>query len=50
MLGQELNKSQFSALAEKVMIDLPSLKKGIYNLYIDIDDNQILKKFTVIGN
>ncbi|PDH47183.1 MAG: hypothetical protein CND37_05425 [Bacteroidetes bacterium MED-G20] len=50
MLGQELYKSQFSALAERVMIDLPSLKKGIYNLYIDIDDNQILKKFTVIGN
>ena len=50
MLGQELYKSPFSALVERVMIDLPFLNKGIYNLYIEIDGNQILKKFTVIGD
>jgi len=50
MLGQELYNSQFSALVERVTIDLPQLRKGVYNLYINIDDNQILKKFTVIGD
>ena len=50
MLGQELYKSQFSALVERVPIDLPFLNNGIYNLYIEIDGNQILKKFTVIGD
>ncbi len=50
MLGQELYKSQFSALVERVPIDLPFLNNGIYNLYIEIEGNQILKKFTVIGD
>lgn len=50
MLGQELYNSPFSALVERVVIDLPFLNKGIYNLHVEIDGNQILKKFTVIGN
>ena len=50
MLGQELYKRQFSALVERVPIDLPFLNNGIYNLYIEIEGNQILKKFTVIGD
>ena len=50
MLGQEIYKSQFSALVERVPIELPFLNNGIYNLYIEIGGNQILKKFTVIGD
>ena len=50
LVGRGFTVHQFSALVERVPIELPFLNNGIYNLYIEIEGNQILKKFTVIGD
>ena len=49
MLGQTLKETFFSAPLERVFIEAPNLSKGLYNLWIEIDGNKVVKKFTVAG-
>ena len=49
MLGQTLKETFFSAPLERVFIEAPNLSKGLYNLWIEIDGNTVVKKFTVAG-
>ena len=49
MLGQIVYENSFSALVEKVFVNIPNLSKGIYNLSVIINNQTIIKKFTIIG-
>ena len=49
MLGQIVYENSFSALVEKVFVNIPNLSKGIYNLSVIINNKTIIKKFTIIG-
>ncbi len=49
MLGQTLQEAKFSAIVEKVFVDATDLSKGVYNLWIEIDGNTVVKKFIVTG-
>ena len=50
LLGELVDERLFLAQTELVEINLPNLSAGIYNLYIEIDNNTIVKKFTSIKN
>ena len=49
MLGQIVYENSFSAVVEKVFVNIPNLSKGIYNLSVIINNQTIIKKFTIIG-
>ena len=49
MLGQIVYENSFSAVVEKVFVNIPNLSKGIYNLSVIINNKTIIKKFTIIG-
>jgi len=49
MFGQTVYENSFSAIVEKVFVNIPNLSKGVYNLSIIINNNKIIKKFTIIG-
>jgi subtilisin family serine protease len=49
MMGQIVYENSFSALVEKVFVNIPNLSKGIYNLSVIINNKTIIKKFTIIG-
>ena len=49
MLGQTLKETMFLAPLERVFIEAPNLSKGLYNLWIEVEGNTVVKKFTVAG-
>ncbi|MDB9990568.1 S8 family serine peptidase [Flavobacteriales bacterium] len=49
MLGQIVYENSFYAVVEKVFVNIPNLSKGIYNLSVIINNQTIIKKFTIIG-
>ncbi|MCH1613883.1 MAG: S8 family serine peptidase, partial [Flavobacteriales bacterium] len=49
MLGQTVYENSFSAIVERVFVNIPSLSKGLYNLSVVINDKMVVKKFTIGG-
>ena len=49
MFGQTVYENSFSAIVEKVFVNIPNLSKGVYNLSIIINNKTIIKKFTIVG-
>ena len=49
MLGQTVYENSFSAIVERVFVNIPSLSKGLYNLSVVINGKMVVKKFTIGG-
>ena len=49
MLGQTVYENSFSAIVERVFVNIPNLSKGVYNLSVVINDKTVVKKFTIGG-
>ena len=49
ILGQQVYEQVFSATAERVLVSLPNLSKGVYNLVLEIDNEKIVEKITISG-
>ena len=48
MLGQTVYENSFSAVVERVFINIPSLSKGVYNLSVSINNKTVVKKFSIV--
>ena len=48
MLGQTVYENSFSALVERVFVNIPSLSKGVYNLSVFINNNTVVRKFSIV--
>ena len=49
MLGQTVYENDFSAIVERVFVNIPSLSKGLYSLSVRINNKAVIKKFTITG-
>ena len=49
MLGQTVYENSFSAIVERVFVNIPNLSIGLYNLSVVINDKTVVKKFTIVG-
>ena len=49
MLGQTVYENDFSAIVERVLVNIPSLSKGLYSLSVRINNKAVIKKFTITG-
>lgn len=49
MLGQTVYENSFSAIVERVFVNIPNLSKGLYNLSVVINNKTVVKKFTIGG-
>ena len=49
MLGQTVYENSFSAIVERVFVNIPNLSKGVYNLYVLINNKTVVKKFSILG-
>ena len=47
MLGQTVYENDFSAIVERVFVNIPSLSKGLYSLSVRINNKAVIKKFTI---
>ena len=47
MLGQTVYENDFSAIVERVLVNIPSLSKGLYSLSVRINNKAVIKKFTI---
>ena len=48
MLGQTVYENSFSALVERVFVNIPSLSKGVYNLSVFINNKTVVRKFSIV--
>ncbi len=48
MLGQTVYENSFTAEVERVFVNIPSLSKGVYNLSVFINNNTVLRKFSIV--
>ena len=48
MLGQTVYENSFSAVVERVYVNIPSLSKGVYNLSVFINNKTVVKKFSIV--
>jgi subtilisin family serine protease len=48
MLGQTVYENSFSAVVERVFVNIPSLSKGVYNLSVFINNNTVVRKFSIV--
>ena len=44
MLGQTVYENSFSAIVERVFVNIPNLSKGLYNLSVVINDKDGCKE------
>jgi hypothetical protein len=48
MLGQTVYENSFSAVVERVFVNIPSLSKGVYNLSVFINNKTVVRKFSIV--
>ena len=48
MLGQTVYENSFSAIVERVFVNIPSLSKGVYNLSVFINNKTVVRKFSIV--
>jgi PKD repeat protein len=50
LLGELVHERAFLVETERVEVNLPNLSAGIYNVYFEIDNQTVVKKFTRLNN
>ena len=50
LLGELVYERAFLVETERVKVNLPNLSAGIYNVYFEIDNQTVVKKFTRLNN
>ena len=50
LLGELVHERAFLVETERVEVNLPNLSAGIYNVYLEIDNQTVVKKFTRLNN
>jgi hypothetical protein len=50
MLGQTVYENSFSAVVERVFVNIPSLSKGVYNLSVFINNKTVVRNSVLLNS